>query len=110
MSDAYVNFYSRLDPGGYGRGAQAFEGRAGQTHRPDAAVGSSAAAATEVSLAAGVEYAEIKSTSGDVFACILPGGAGEADRVAARVRIDAGEKIVLSRALEAPATLYLWSV
>lgn len=109
MAEAYVNFYSRLDPGGHARGAQAFQGRAAQPHREAATVGASAAAATAIELAAATEYAEIRPTSGDVFACILATGAAEADRTAAGVRLDEFDgKVVLSRALTGAASLYLW--
>lgn len=110
MADAYVNFFSALDPGGYTRGAQAFQGRGSQEHRAAAAVGGNAASPTTVALADGTEYAEIKAVSGPVFACILPAAAAEADRTAARIRIDEGEKVALTRALKSPATLYIWAV
>lgn len=111
MARAYVNFYARLDPGGFGRSAQAFEGEARQEHRPEGEVGASAAEATAVVLVAGAEYAEIAPTQGDVFACILPAEADEAARIAARVRIGEGQRIALSRGRHStvPAALFLWA-
>lgn len=115
MAKAYVNFFGDMDAGGYERGAQAFQGVASQVHRQDADVGASAAAPTSVALTASgpdeTVYAEIKATSGSIFACILNGDANEAARTAGRVRIDEGEKIVLARnRLVATPTLYLWAV
>lgn len=109
MADAYVNFYAALDPGGYLRGAQAFQGRASQPHRAGAAVGANVAAATAIALEAATEYVQIKPTSGDVFACILPNGASDAEKTAARERFDQGDREVLCKALGVPATLYIWA-
>lgn len=110
MANAYVNFFSRLDTGGFGRGAQAFEGRASQAHRAAAAVGGDVASATVISLSEDTQYAEIKPVAGHVFASILPSSAGEGERAATRIRIDEGERIVLSRGLHGAASLYLWAV
>lgn len=111
MARAYVNFYARLDPGGFGRSAQAFVGQAQQPHWPEGEVGAGAAAATAVEMLAGTEYAEIVPTEGDVFACILPAGTAAAERAAAGVRIGEGQRIALSRGRHSPAAaaLYLWA-
>lgn len=112
MANAYVNFFSRLDPGGFGRAAQAFVGRASQAHRASAAVGANAAEATEIALTEATQYAEVRPTSGAVFACILEpeaSEASEADRTAARIRIDEGERISLARDLDGDASLFLWA-
>lgn len=107
MADAFVNFFSKLDAVG---GAQAFQGEAAQEYRALAGVGANAAAATVVALVSGTRYAEVKATSGNVFACILPTGASEAARTAARIRIDQGEKITLTRARSGANSLYIWAV
>lgn len=114
MADAYVNFYGDLDAAGFERGAQAFQGVASQAHRAAAAVGAAAASATSITMStSGNEtvYAEIKATSGDVFACILPAGSSTSAITDARIRIDEGEKVTLARnRLASNPTLYLWAV
>lgn len=109
MAQAYVNFFNCLDPGGYARGAQAFQGRAAQPHRAEAAVGAAAATATTVELLDATQYVEVRATDGPVFVCVVPTGAGETERTAARIRIDEGEKIALSRGGPGPAELHLWA-
>ena len=110
MASAYVNFFSRLDGGGYGRGAQAYQGRASQTHRAAAAVGAAAATATVVELDMATQYVEVRPTSGAVFACVLASGSPDTECTARRIRIDEGEKISLSRGdIATAAALYLWA-
>lgn len=108
MADAYVNFYARLDP----RAAQAFQEGANQPHRAEAAVGASAAAATEIALVGGTFYAEVKATAGNVFACIAPATSVEADITAKRIRIDEGEKYTLcmNGSGRTDSALFLWAV
>lgn len=109
MANAYVNFYARLAP----EGAQAFWGRASQAHLDDAAVGADVGGATAIALDAATQYAEVCPTDGAVFACILPSGSSPGARTAARIRIDEGDRITLSRggylAADTPV-LYLWAV
>ncbi|MFN7128415.1 MAG: hypothetical protein ACK4OJ_05060 [Brevundimonas sp.] len=112
MADAYVNFYASLDKGGWGRGAQAFEGAASQPHRANGAVGASAAAATKIDLLDGTAYVEVKPTSGDVFVCLLPTTATEAQREAAKIRVDEGDPVSLGFGYvpTEAAALFIWAV
>lgn len=111
MATAFVNYFARLDR----LGAQAFQGRSSQAHRADAAVPANVAGAVAgpiVALAGSTRYVEIKATSGNVFACVLKPGATADDLNAAKIRIDAGERLTLSRGILefAAANLYIWAV
>lgn len=105
MANAYVDFFNGLDTSG----AQVY-GAANQPHRADAAVGANAANATIIALVGGTNYCQIKPTSGNVFACILPTGSVEATRTASRVRIDEGEKYSLDAGAAIGMSLYIWAV
>ena len=91
MANAFVNFMRDLDA----NGAQAFVAVASQPHQAEGAVGT-VDAPTAITLVADTEYFEIKPTSGNIFLCVLPAAADQAARVAARVRIDQGEKTTMA--------------
>ena len=112
MADAYVNFYASLDKGGWGRGAQAFEGAASQPHRAEAAVGADAAGATKIDLVGGTSYVEVTATVGDVFLCLLSTDASAADRTAGRIRVPEGQTRAFGFAYTPVANpaLFLWAV
>lgn len=108
MAKAYVNFLGRLDT----NGAQAFQGVASQTHRGDADVGANAGVATVIPIEIATNYVEIKATSGSVFACVMSAPATAqlaAAKEAAKIRIDAGEKITLAVGKAGKAQLYIWA-
>lgn len=112
MAKAYVNFYAGIDYGGFGRGAQAFLGRASQPYQSDSAdVGVNAGAATKIDLVNGSLYAEIKATTGNIFACIAERTVNAAGLTAGGIRIDQGEKITLSAShmISAASALYIWA-
>lgn len=108
MADAYVNFFARLDP----RGAQAYQEGANQPHRAAAAVGASAALATEIALVGGTFYCEVGPTSGDVFACIASDTVNEATITAKRIRIREGTEktLCMNGSGNGGNALYLWAV